>query len=135
MKNIRTFEGFLKKNLDVETARGILNKLNTEKVGVTAVYNYEIYGDGHTWEYSFVIDGFNIMVKSSEGPARIPGTSIPVASDGGESYKIFVDNVKLNIGHLLAKKIYKRVKWLYDTPSRENIEFVKKDAHINFTKK
>ena len=127
MKNIKTFEGFFKKNLDVETAKGILSKLNSDKIEVTAVYN-----PGHIWEYSFVIDDFNIMIRLSEGPSRIPGTSIPVASDGGVSYKVFVDGVKLDIGHLLSKKIYKRVKWLYDTPARENIEFIKKDAHTNF---
>lgn len=130
MKNIKTFEGFFKKNLDVETAKGILNKLDSlSNLEVVVVRNPHSYADS---THSFTLDDFSIKIELSEGPARLFNTSIPLASDGGVSYKIFIDGVKLNINHLLAKKIYKKVKFLHEAPSRENIEFIKKDAHINF---
>lgn len=134
MNNIKTFEGFFKKEkkIDTETANGILDRLNSlVELDVEKLPNGGGYSIFYT-KYSFIMDGFNIKVNSLEGPARIPGTSIPIASDGGTKYQILVDDVKLDIGYLLAKKIYKRVKYFYDKPSDDNKYHIKKDAHINF---
>jgi hypothetical protein len=64
---------------------------------------------------------------------------VPVSSDGGFSYKLHIDDVKINLRYRLAKKICKRVDYLLNKPDidkeEEHSNFIKKDAHINFAKR
>lgn len=135
IKSFKQFEGISEKNMDVKTGQGILNKLNsTNKLVIetgSPAHALPVSGWNIRSQYHFVIDDFNISVISQEGPFRIGGV-VPISSDGGTSYRIYVDGRRLRIGHFLSKKIFQRVKYIHDTPDREDKEYIKKDAYINF---
>jgi hypothetical protein len=125
----------MNKKMDKETAEGILERLKSLR---NLDVEYTNNGVGYSWEYrhTFYLDNFKITICDSEGYARLFG--IPVASDGGHSYTIKVDDIPLGIKHSLAKKIHDKVFHLYRQPSVEiveEIEHIKKDAWVNFKKK
>ncbi len=136
IKSFKQFESMSEKSMDAATGKGLLNKLNSTNTLLIETENpAHTLHDISSWnirsQYHFVIDDFNISVISSEGPFRIGGI-IPAASDGGTSYRVYVDGRKLRIGHFLSKKIFKRVEYIKELPDKDDEKYIKKDAYINF---
>ena len=124
---------FNKKSIDKETASGLLNRLLVlDKLDII-----DNTRGGHEYgTCSFTLDEFDIKLLTEEGPARLFG--IPVASDGGTSYKLYIDDINIRAGHRLCSKIYNRLRSIMDGPSliamKEQEDLIKKDANLNFKK-
>lgn len=112
---------FFKKNIDTETAEGIFNKLLIlDKLDIQSKVSPFT---GTTENYRFILDDFDIKVMPSDDDGIFMAT-----------HYIEVDGIRLKCGHGISRKIYKRMRYILETPGRENKEFIRKDANINFKK-
>ncbi len=119
MKYLKSInERFLRKffNEDEETAEGILNSLN-DSIRVTIIEGHPNgYGD---CEYTFRVDGFDILVKRHSGfrhsyrSLKIDGTDI-VASDN------------------VIDKIIKKCYLISHKEQLDQKEYTKRDAKLHF---